>query len=160
MAGQWTRVLATGTLAALALGAAGCSDDGSSPSDVASKAASAVSSVGAEVTAAASSAAAQAQQKLDEVKNSVDAKGDVQLGDPATDGEGRTTVEVTADNKEDATKSFAVQVDFRDSGGNLLDTVVVTVPDVAAGKSGKATARSNRKLSGDVTTDIKTALRY
>ncbi|MFI6404722.1 FxLYD domain-containing protein [Streptomyces sp. NPDC050548] len=137
----------------------GCSDD-SSTSSVASKAASAVASIGAQATAAIASATAEAGRRLDEVKNGVDAKDAVKLGTASTDSAGRSTVEVTADNKADSTKSFAVQVEFKDTGGNLLDTVVVTVSDVPAGQSGTATARSNRKLSGDVKAETGTALRY
>ncbi|MEV0910163.1 hypothetical protein [Streptomyces hokutonensis] len=140
-------------------GLTGCSDD-SSPSSVASKAASAVASVGSQATAAIASATAEAGRRLDEVKNGVDAKDAVKLGTPTTDSAGRSTVEVTADNKAGSAKSFAVQVEFKDTGGNLLDTVVVTVSDVPAGKSGTGTARSNRKLSSDVRAETGTALRY
>ena len=140
-------------------GLTGCSDN-NSPSSVASKAASAVASIGAQATAAIASATAEAGRRLDEVKNGVDAKDAVHLGTPTTDSGGRSTVEVTADNSAGSAKSFAVQVEFKDSGGNLLDTVVVTVSDVPAGKSGTATARSNRKLSGGVKAETGTALRY
>jgi len=136
-------------------GLTGCSDD-SSPSSVASKAASAVASIGAQATGAIASATAEAGRKLDDVKNGVDAKDAVRLGTPATDSAGRSTVEVTADNTAGSAKSFAVQVEFKDEGGNLLDTVVVTVSDVPAHKS----ARSNRELSGGVKATVGTALRY
>ncbi|MER5749268.1 FxLYD domain-containing protein [Streptomyces sp. NPDC002088] len=163
---------ATGAVltAVLATALTGCSDD-STPSSPASKAASALESAGAEATAAMSSIAAQASEaiasataaagrKLDEVKNGIDAKDDVRLGTPATAADGRTTVEVTAKNTADSAKSFAVQVVFKDSGGKLIDTVVVTVSDVAAGTSRTATARSTHKLSGEVKTEVRRALRY
>ncbi|MFE9602907.1 hypothetical protein [Streptomyces hokutonensis] len=153
-----TAVVVAVTLTVLT-GLTGCSDD-SSPSSVASKAASAVASIGSQATAAIASATAEAGRRLDEVKNGVDAKDAVKLGTPTTDSAGRSTVEVTADNKAGSAKSFAVQVEFKDTGGNLLDTVVVTVSDVPAGKSGTGTARSNRKLSGDVRAETGTALRY
>ncbi|MFI1394322.1 FxLYD domain-containing protein [Streptomyces sp. NPDC020681] len=172
MPGSWKR-RAVGAVVAVgvAVGAAGCTDDSSSPSDVASKAASAIESAGAEVTAAASSLSSQAaeavesatteaQRKLDEIKGGVNAKDVVKLGAPRAGGEGRITVTVTATNATDSDKSFAVQVNFRDQGGNLLDTVVVTVRDVAAGTSGNATAVSNRKLSGEVKAEVGSALRY
>ncbi|SHI13997.1 FxLYD domain-containing protein [Streptomyces sp. 3214.6] len=154
----------------------GCSDD-NTPSSVssgasaaASKAASAAESLGREATAAASSlaseassalasAAAEVGRQLDEIKGGVDAKGDVKLGTPGADG-ARSTVEVTVVNSADSTKSFAVQVDFTDSAGNRLDTVLVTVSDVPAGKTGKATARSNRTLSGTVKAKLARAVRY
>ncbi|MFE0174719.1 FxLYD domain-containing protein [Streptomyces sp. NPDC059002] len=143
-------IAATVLVGALAVGAAGCSD-GDSPSDAASRAASAVAS-----------ATARAGEKLDEIKGGIDAKGDVRLGDPSTDGDGRTTVKVTAENTTDAAKTFAVQVTFKDGDGKLLDTVVVTIDDVPAGKSADATARSTHKLDGgaDVRTNVTTAVRY
>ncbi|GAA3207119.1 FxLYD domain-containing protein [Streptomyces sp. XM83C] len=164
MGGRMSRATAAVVLA-VAAGVSGCSDG--DVSDVASRAAS----VGAEATAAASSlasqgaealasATAEVRRELDSVKGGVDAESDVTLGDPETDGDGRTTVEVTARNTTDEQRSFAVQVDFRDSGGNLLDVVLVTVPDVAANASGKATARSTHRLSGTVRARVANALRY
>ncbi|MER5214059.1 FxLYD domain-containing protein [Streptomyces sp. NPDC002838] len=146
----------------------GCTDD-ESPSETVSRAASAARSIGAEATAAASSLAAEASEafasataevgrRFDEIEGGVDVKDDVRLGAPVTDG--RTTVEVTADNTADSTRSFAVEVDFTDQHGNLLDVVVVTVPDVPAGESGKATARSNRELGADVRAVVGRAVRY
>jgi len=146
------------TLAAcLGAGLSGCSDNNSSsPSSAVSKAAS-YASQGASALASAS---AEAGHKLDEVKNGVNAKDAVQLGAPAATSDGHMSVGVTADNKADATKSFAVQVNFKDSSGNLLDTTVATVSDIPAGKSGKATAQSHRKLTGQVKTEVARALRY
>jgi hypothetical protein len=133
---------------ALVLGAAGCSDSGTSPSDVASKAASAVAS-----------ATAEAGKKIDEFKNGVDAKKDVKLGDVTKDKD-RATVPVTVTNSASSQKSYLVVVSFRDSGGNRLDSVALQVDDVGAGQTKKATARSNRSLGGEVTADIDRALRH
>lgn len=147
------------TLAAcLGAGLSGCSNGSgsSSPTSAVSKAAS-FASQGASALA---SATAEAGNKLDEVKGGVNAKDAVTLGTPATASDGRMTVDVTAVNKASSTKSFAAQVNFTDSSGNLLDATVVTVSDVAAGKSGKATATSHRKLSGQVRTVVARALRY
>ncbi len=161
-----TAVVAT----ALALSClTGCSGD-DSPSGAASKAESAARSAGAEVTGAASSlasrgsgalasATAEVGRKLDDIKGGVDVKDAVRLGKPAADGD-RTTVQVTADNSAGSTKTFAVQVDFTDQDGSLRDMVLVTVSDVAAGASGKATARSNRELSGEVRAKVGRAVRY
>ncbi|MCX4719037.1 hypothetical protein ACFCXF_12825 [Streptomyces virginiae] len=154
-------------LSVVAFGAAGCSDGDGTPSEAVSSAASAVKSAGeavssaaAEAGKAAESAAAVAKDKLAEVKNGVDAKDQVSLGAVATDGDGYTTVPVTARNTDDATKSFAVQVEFKDESGNLVDTVVVTITDVAGKGTGQGTARSTHKLSGTVTAQTGTALRY
>ncbi|MEV0414303.1 hypothetical protein AB0I68_26730 [Streptomyces sp. NPDC050448] len=142
-------------IAALTLGATACSDD-TTPSDVASKVASAVASVGTDLSAAA----AEAKKKLDSVKDGADAKSDVRLGTPSKDADGHITVPVTVSNQAADKKSFAVQVNFRDTGGNLLDTVVVTISDVAPGAAGQGAARSTRGLSGNVKADTGTALRY
>ncbi|MGX1548731.1 FxLYD domain-containing protein [Streptomyces adustus] len=167
--GRWARGTAWAAILTAAL--TGCSGGGNTSTTPASKAASAVASAGARATAAISSLAAQATEaissataeagrRLGEVKNGIEAKDDVQLGTPATAADGRTTVGITVKNTADSTKSFAVQVVFKDSGGKLVDTVVVTVSDVPAGKTGTATARSTHNLSGEVKTEVGSALRY
>ncbi|MFJ7591718.1 hypothetical protein ACIQZO_30970 [Streptomyces sp. NPDC097617] len=164
----WMRGAAGAVAVSLvALGASGCSDGDGTPSGAVSSAASAVKSAGeavssaaAEAKRAAESAAAVAQDKLGEVKDGIDAKGQVTLGPVATDSDGYTTVPVTVQNTDDATKSFAVQVEFKDEAGNLVDTVVVTVADVAGKGTGQGTARSTHKLSGTVSAQTGTALRY
>ncbi|GGY70151.1 hypothetical protein [Streptomyces omiyaensis] len=162
MTGRWVRGAAGGLLAgAVLMGTAGCSDDGDNPvSGGVSEAASAVASAAEGVADAASQAAEKAEQQMAEVKDGVDAKDEVELGDTATDADGRTTVPVTVDNTDDKTRSFAVQVEFKDGDGKLVDTVVVTVSDVPANGSGDGTARSTHKLSGSVTASVATALRY
>ncbi|AYC39884.1 hypothetical protein [Streptomyces griseorubiginosus] len=157
-----TRWTTPALLAALALtgltgltGLTACSD-GDSPSSVASKVASAASRAGDAV----SSATAEAGRRFDDIRNGVDAKDDVRLAAPTTAADGRTTVEVTATNRADSAKSFAVQVDFTGQDGKLLDVVVVTVSDVPAGGTGKATARSTHALSGKATAKVSRAVRY
>ncbi|GAA3979495.1 hypothetical protein GCM10022384_31210 [Streptomyces marokkonensis] len=147
---------------------AGCSDgDGSAadvPSDAGSaaaeRAASAASSLASRGSDAVASATAEAGRWLEDIQEGADVEGDVKLGAPKTDADGRTTVEATVTNTADSTKSFAVQVNFTDAGGDLIDTAVVTVPDVPAGKSAHATARSTHDLSGDVRTVVARAVRY
>ncbi|MGO4457771.1 hypothetical protein AB4039_10755 [Streptomyces sp. M-16] len=163
----WRRGAAGVLLTVMACGATGCSDGGGSPSGAVSSAAAAVKSAGeavssaaAEAGKAAASAAAVAKDKLAEVKDGVNAKEQVTLGPVATEGDGYTTVPVTVRNTDDGKKSFAVQVEFKDEGGNLLDTVVVTVADVPGKGTGQGTARSTHKLSGTVTAQTGTALRY
>lgn len=139
-------------VAALALTAAGCGDDGDTPSGVASKAASKASDVVA-------SATAEAQKKFDEFKNGVDAKGDVKTGDVKADGD-RSTVPVTVSNGASDTKSYMIEVDFKNGDGKLVDTVVLKVNDVKGGESEEATARSTHHLDGDVTAEVSRALRH
>ncbi|MBD0842216.1 FxLYD domain-containing protein [Streptomyces sp. TRM68416] len=149
MPGYRNRSLAVVAAAVLAGSAVltGCSDD-DTPKSVASRAES-----------AAESLASEADRKFDEIKNGVDAKDDVTVGDTST-SDGRVTAEITAENTEDSTKSFTVQVDFTDPDGNRRDTVLVTVSDVPAGESKKATARSNRDLGGEVQAEVERAVRY
>ncbi|NUP20281.1 MAG: hypothetical protein HOZ81_30185 [Streptomyces sp.] len=143
-----TAVLLTAATLALVTPLTSCSDD-DTPSSVASKAASAYAS-----------ATAEAGRQLDEIKGGIDAKDAVRLGDTKTDSDGRSTVQVTAENTTDSTKSFTVQVNFKDEDGNLLDAAVVTVSGVAANKTANATARSTRDLSGEVKAEVARALRY
>ncbi|WP_239015506.1 hypothetical protein [Streptomyces sp. CdTB01] len=162
-------------MACAVAGVSSCSDGSSTTSPARSKAASAASSAASAAASAASSAvaslasqgasalasaSAEARRRLDEVKNGINAKDEVSLGAPASAGDGRITVPVTVHNTANSAKSFVVQVSFNDSKGNLLDTCVVTVDSVAAGKDGNATARSNRKLSGPVRAEVARALRY
>lgn len=138
-------VLTTTATVAAALTLTSCSDE-DTPSSVASRAASAFAS-----------ATAEAGRQLDDIKGGVDAKDAVRLGSTTTGSDGRTTADVTVENTADSTKSFAVQVNFRNENGDLLDATVVTV---AAGRTGKGTARSTHDLSGTVKAEVARALRY
>ncbi|MFI8432514.1 hypothetical protein ACIGJO_01980 [Streptomyces sp. NPDC079020] len=153
-------VRAVALAAALAAAVAGCSDDGGTPSDAVSQAASAASSLASKGSDAVASATAAAQDKLNEFKDGVNAKGDVDLGTVAKDDDGHATAKFTVTNSTDSAKSYAVQINFRDKGGNLLDTTVVTVDDAPPGTPKDATARSNRTLDGDVGAEVATALRH
>lgn len=154
----------------LAFSVSACGDGDSSPSDVVSSATKKAGDVAASATAKAgemgekakeayASASASAAAKLSEVKDGIDAKDEVKVGDVKTDQD-RSAAEVTASNKQSKTQSYVVQVNFRDDGGNLLDTVVVTVKDVAAGKDGTAVAKSNRALDGMVKAEVGKAVRH
>ncbi|MFI6009513.1 FxLYD domain-containing protein [Streptomyces sp. NPDC051243] len=147
---RWTTTTILTTTAALAAALlAGCGDDDDTPTSVASRAASAFAS-----------ATAEAGRQLDDIEGGIDAKDAVRLGEPETASDGRTTVKVTAENTTDSTRSFAVQVNFRDEDGNFLDASVVTVSDVAAGGTGNGTARSTRDLGGEVRAEVARAVRY
>lgn len=160
-----------GTAVLLGGGAlAGCSSDGT-PASTVSSAAAAVQSKASELASAAGGAAsavasavasaeAAASSAVANVKGGLDAASDVKLGDPAAASEGRMEVPVTVTNSGSQGYRYTVQVDFEDASGNRLDTVVVNVPEVAAGASAQATARSNRSLSGDVKASVARALRY
>ncbi|MDQ0714836.1 hypothetical protein QFZ55_004288 [Streptomyces luteogriseus] len=150
-----------GAALALALSAVltGCSGD-DTPASTASRAESAVGSIASGASEAIESATAEAGRRLDDIQDGIDVKGDVRIGTPVAGSDGRVRAEVTARNTDDSTRSFAVQVDFKDSGGGLVDTAIVTVDHVQPGESATATARSTHALSGDVRTDVARAVRY
>ncbi|MFD6556066.1 hypothetical protein [Streptomyces sp. NPDC058398] len=152
-------------------GLTGCSSDDSSSSPASSAAsvvrsgasdlASAASSAAASaVTSAAASASAAASSALEGVKGGLDAKSDVTLGSVSTGSDGKAEVPVTVTNHDSKSRSYTIVVNFKDQSGNLLDVAVLDVSDVAAGKTAHATARSNRDLTGTVTTEVGNALRY
>ncbi|AXE87323.1 hypothetical protein [Streptomyces sp. Go-475] len=144
--------------AALAALVAGCGDD--SPAETTRRAESAVESLASRASGAVESATAEAGRRLDDIKDGIDVKHDVRLGSVGVGSDGRARVEVTVANTDDTARSFAVQVEFTDPGGGLLDTVVVTVDDVPAGGSGTVTARGTHALSGEVRAEVARALRY
>ncbi|CAM5466714.1 hypothetical protein GCM10010222_37250 [Streptomyces tanashiensis] len=111
------------------------------------------------VSSATAAVASAAQEKMNEVKDGVNAGGDVSAGPTSTDGD-RTVSTITATNPKDKTADYTIMVNFRDSDGNLLDAVVLTIDGVEPGKSKTGTARSNRTLSGDPKAEIAQALRH
>ncbi|OKI14334.1 hypothetical protein A6A07_12585 [Streptomyces sp. CB03911] len=126
----------------------------------ASAAQSALASGASEFASAAASAEAAASSALASVKGGLEAQGDVTTGDVTTDSQGRAQVQLTVKNGQSQSYRYSVQVNFTDQSGNVLDATVVSVPEVAAGQSGQATAVSNRDLSGDVKAVVVRAVRY
>ncbi|MGM0348900.1 MULTISPECIES: hypothetical protein [Streptomyces] len=163
MAGLGGRGAAGAVLALVMVSAAGCgngSQNSPTPAEQAASAASAAASLASRGGDALASASAEAGRRLDEAKGGLNAKDQVSLGAVTLDGDGRATTTVTARNTASAAKSFAVQVNFTDGRGNLLDVVVLMVKNVAAHGSGHGTARGNRRLHGEVRANVGTALRY
>ncbi|MER5738247.1 MULTISPECIES: hypothetical protein [unclassified Streptomyces] len=111
------------------------------------------------VSSATAAVASAAQQKMDEIKDGANATDEVTAGAASADGD-RTVATVTAANPEASPADYTVMVVFRDDGGNLLDTVVLTIDSVPAGASKSGTARSNRTLEGGTTAEIARALRH
>ncbi|MFI6373811.1 hypothetical protein [Streptomyces sp. NPDC050546] len=157
-----TRWATGGAALALALAAAltGCNGGYDSPTDTASKAESAVGSIASGASEAVESATAEAQRRLDDIQDGIDVKGDAKVGTPTVGSDGRARAEVTVRNTDDSARSFAVQVNFTDAGGGLVDTVIVTVDNVQAGHSATATARGTHDVSGDVRAEVARAVRY
>ncbi|MFE9124291.1 hypothetical protein ACFYOF_02560 [Streptomyces sp. NPDC007148] len=164
MARHGMRDMARGAAVVVAAAAvlSGCSDGGASgtASRAASAATEAASAAASEAGAALASASAEAGRKLDQIKGGAHAKADVKLGAVADESGGRKAAPVTVTNPTSESHTYAVQVNFKDTKGNLLDTVVVTVSDVPGGGSKNATALSNRGLSGDAVTSVARAVRY
>ncbi|MEU5796863.1 MULTISPECIES: hypothetical protein [unclassified Streptomyces] len=163
MAGHGRRGAAGAVLALVMVSAAGCgngSRHSPTPAEQAASAASAAASLASRGGDALASASAEAGRRLDEAKGGVNAKDQVSLGAVTVGGDGRATTTVTARNTASAAKSFAVQVNFTDGKGDLVDVVVLTVRNVAAHATGHGTARSNRRLHGTVRANVGTALRY
>ncbi|MGW6568028.1 hypothetical protein [Streptomyces sp. NPDC054975] len=143
------RLLAGCATAVLVLAVTGCTEeDRQKAGDIVSSA-----------TAAVASAADAAEEKMNQVKDGVNATGDVKAGPAKADGD-RTTAEITATNPQDKNADYTVMVNFRDGGGNLLDSVVLNIDGVEPGKSKSATARSNRTLSGATKAEVARALRH
>ncbi|MDV5146855.1 hypothetical protein R1T08_22345 [Streptomyces sp. SBC-4] len=111
------------------------------------------------VSSATAAAASAAEEKMNEVKDGINATGDVKAGTTSADGD-RTVVEITATNPQDKNADYTVMVNFRDDSGNLLDAVVLNINGVEPGASKSGTARSNRTLSGATTAEIAQALRH
>ncbi|MET8504270.1 hypothetical protein ABZV60_06415 [Streptomyces sp. NPDC004787] len=111
------------------------------------------------VSTATAAVASAGQQKMNEVKDGVDAAGDVKAGPPSEDGD-RTVAEITATNPKDKPADYTVLVNFRDEDGNFLDSVVVSIDGVEPGRSKTGTARSNRTLSGATRAQVSQALRH
>ncbi|MEU2240355.1 hypothetical protein ABZ572_13255 [Streptomyces sp. NPDC018338] len=140
-----TAGLALALAATTALALTGCDTIADTAGDVVSSATAAVASA--------------AEEKMNEVKDGVNATADVKAGETSTDGD-RTVAEITATNPKDKNADYTIMVNFRDDGGNLLDSVVLNIDGVEPGASKSGTARSNRTLSGATTAEIAQALRH
>lgn len=125
-----------------------------------SAAASIAGGISSSAASAAASAQAAASSAISGIKGGLDAKGDVALGAVSTASDGKAEVPITVSNHEQQANRYVVQVNFTDGSGNVLDATVVNVPDVAAGQSAQATARSNRDLTGSVKAVVANAVRY
>ncbi|WP_338900096.1 FxLYD domain-containing protein [Streptomyces sp. TG1A-60] len=139
--GRSAGVVAAAVLVALMTG---CSED-DTPSDAAS---------------AAASAAEEVQEDLREIRDGIVATGDAAIRGTDTDDEGHAVAELAVTNNGDETTSYAVQVNFHDPDGDLVDVVLVTVSSVAPGETAQATARSHRELPERTTAEVATAVRH
>ena len=149
-------VAAAALISALVIGpVTGCGSGAAS--DLASSATSAAAALGSSAASAAASAASSA---LGSIKDSINATADVKAGAPGTASDGRTTAELTVSNPTSDQHTYTVSVSFKNQDGSLLDVVVVTVPNVAAHGTARATARSSHDLSGATSAEVTAAVRH
>jgi hypothetical protein len=133
------------------------SQAGSQAASVASSALSAAATAGTSALASAQSAAASA---FASATGGVDARENVTLGGATSTADGKLQVPVTVVNHGHGSARYTVQVAFKDTGGNLQDTVALTLGPVAEGQTGTGTATSHRALPSGTAVSVAAALRY
>ena len=132
-----------------------------SASAAASSALAAASSFEASVEAGASSAAASFKSELDAVTGKGNAVSDVHLtGIPKAQTGGLTAVVVNITNSSGKQASYAVQVEFADSSGKVVDTTIVGAKDVGAGKKAQPVAFTTKGTDTTLFPRVARAVRY
>ena len=126
-----------------------------------SSAEAAASSFEASVEAGASSASASFKSELDAVTGKGNAVSDVQLtGIPKAQTGGLTAVLVNITNSSGKQASYAVEVEFADSSRKVVDTTIVGVHDVAAGKKAQPIAFSTKDVNQTLFPRVARAVRF
>ncbi|MGW2559375.1 hypothetical protein ACWCXB_09050 [Streptomyces sp. NPDC001514] len=114
-------------------------------SAAASSASAAASSLEASVSAEVARANAAAAEALKGVQGGGNARSDVSLtGKPTADTGGLQVVVVTITNRTQQKASYAVQVDFTDSSGKVVESRVVGAEDLDPGEQAQPLAISRR----------------
>jgi hypothetical protein len=149
------------------------------PSALASRAASAIASAHASASAAASSASvrasqfeasveaeaarasAAAQKALKGVEGRGNAVSEVGMkGLPRNETSGLLAMMVTITNKTDARASYAVQIDFEDSSGKVVETKFVGAENLDPGQQQQPIAFSRQPTDAQLTPRLAKAQRY
>jgi hypothetical protein len=152
---------------------------GEPPSPLASKASEAVSSASERAASAAASASQRAhdfeasvsaevernRQEFQKALDSADGQGnamkDVALtGKPLSQTDNVRAVVVNITNSTDKTASYAVQVDFADSDGKVVESTVVGARDLKAGDRAQPLAISTKPPEPHLTAKVAKAQRY
>ncbi|WP_338702968.1 FxLYD domain-containing protein [Streptomyces sp. Q6] len=152
---------------------------GEPPSALASSAASKKAEVKKSASAAAESASQRAhdfeasvsadvernRQEFTKALDAADGQGnamkDVSMtGKPLSQTDGVRALVVTITNSTDATASYAVQVDFSDSDGKVVETTVVGAKDLKPGEKAQPLAISTQPPEPHLTAKIAKAQRY
>ncbi|MFD4552911.1 FxLYD domain-containing protein [Streptomyces sp. NPDC058469] len=127
----------------------------------ASSASAAASSFEASVSAEVARASKDAQNELKDVKGQGNAMSDVAMtGKPRAQTSGLLAVVVTITNKTDKKASYAVQVDFLDSSGKVVETRYVGAENLAPGAKAQPIAISTKPPEPVLTPKLAKAQRY
>ncbi|MFD7435339.1 hypothetical protein [Streptomyces sp. NPDC059861] len=130
-------------------------------SAAASSASARASEFEASVSAEVARANAAAQRELKDVEGRGNAMADVSLtGKPRADTGDLLAVAVNIANRTDETASYAVQVEFRDSDGKLVETRYVGAEDLAPGAREQPLAISRTPAGQQLTAEITKAQRH
>ncbi|MFG2332711.1 FxLYD domain-containing protein [Streptomyces sp. NPDC048604] len=152
---------------------------GAPPSAIASSASAAIESARASASSAAASASAReasrkasigaelersrkaAEAALKGVQGRGNALSEVSLtGKPRAETGGLLTALVTITNETDATASYAVQVDFVDSAGKVVETQFTGAEDLAPGERQQSRVISRQPADASLTASLAKAQRY
>ncbi|MDN3027861.1 hypothetical protein [Streptomyces sp. S.PB5] len=130
-------------------------------SAAASSASARASAFEASVSAEAARANAAAQQELEDVDGRGNATADVSMtGLPRSETGGLLALVVSITNRTDETASYAVQVDFRDPDGKVVETRFVGAQDLEPGEKAQPLAISRKPAEPKLTAEIAKAQRY
>ncbi|GGX59288.1 hypothetical protein GCM10010515_29050 [Streptomyces fructofermentans] len=102
-----------------------------------------------------------AQSQLADVDGKGNATSDVSLtGKPRSQTSGLLAVVVNITNSTDEAASYAVQVDFLDDSGKVMETRFVGAEDLAPGERAQPLAISRKPADPPLTAKVAKAQRY
>ncbi|WP_369243949.1 hypothetical protein [Streptomyces sp. R41] len=132
-----------------------------SASAAASSASAAASAFEASVSADTARASAAAEKKLKDLKGSGNALSDVAMtGLPRSETGGLLAVLVTITNKTDHKASYAVQIDFKNPDGKVVETRFVGAENLDPGARAQPIAISRQPAEPVLTPRLTKAQRY
>ncbi|WP_351224602.1 hypothetical protein [Streptomyces sp. NPDC002133] len=130
-------------------------------SAAASSASAAASSLEASISAEVARANAAAAEALKDVQGGGNARSDVSLtGKPRAETAGLQVVVVTITNRTQQQASYAVQVDFTDSSGKVVESRIVGAEDLDPGEQAQPLAISRKPADMNLTPTVAKAQRY
>jgi hypothetical protein len=159
--GMTPSALKSAASSAVASAKARVSAAASSASAAASSASAAASSFEASVSSEVARASKDAQNELKDVKGQGNAVSEVAMtGKPRAQTGGLLAVVVNITNKTDKKASYAVQVDFLDSSGKVVETRYVGAENLAPGAKAQPVAISTKPPEPVLTPKLAKAQRY